>query len=84
VGRNWPDWEDNQYMYPLSEWPIQCFGLSLIATYGRLLMQKQGTCYRVVVLYAKRFAVVIYWLTHWLSFNSLGHSLELGSLQLSQ
>ncbi len=41
-------------------------------------MQKQNTVFRLAVPSAKRFASLIYWLAHSLSFNSLASLFSIG------
>ena len=68
MGRNYPDWEDSQY--------LQHFHVSkdtfwfLSQTYGKYF-KKEDTRLRRAIPAAKRLAIVLHWLAHASSFSQL-------------
>lgn len=68
LGSQFPDWEEKQYLqhYRVSKATLHY----LCESYGKFL-EKEDTCMRQSVPYAKRFAILLHWLAQGLSFAQL-------------
>ena len=65
MGNQFPDWEEKQYLYYYHV--SKATFLYLCNSYGKY-MKKKDTKLRKAVPFAKRFAIVLHWLAHSLSF----------------